>query len=94
MAALSLLCKMQPKSPSLQVVAREIALDIANCSFTPDFSEHIAGVSNSIADVLSRRKELGDQFKLPSMLEECEYSEPGVRTEEWWLTRRADDILG
>ena len=94
MAALSLLCKMQPKSPSLQIIAREIALDIAQCSFAPDFAEHVAGVSNTIADALSRRAEVGSDFVVPAALSSCEFHDAGSRTQEWWVTRRADDILG
>ena len=93
MSALSLLCKMQPKSHSLQVVAREIALDIAMGSYAPDFSEHIAGVSNSIADTLSRRTELGSAYQLPSALQHASFMTLEPRGVEWWLTKRADHIV-
>ena len=93
MAALSLLTKMQPKSQSLQVVARELALDIAMTSFTPDFVEHVAGISNTVADTLSRKTELGHSYRLPVILTNCEFTNSGTRLREWWVTKRADDIL-
>ena len=45
MAALTLLCKMQPHSARLGLLAREVALDIAASSYTPDVAAHIPGIS-------------------------------------------------
>ena len=87
MAALSLLCRMQPKSPSLNLVARELALAISLGSYLPDIVQHIPGVSNTIADALSRRFEVAN-FVLPSQLEYSYEHVPEVRDEAWWLTRR------
>ena len=87
MAALALLCKMQPKSASLNIIAREIAPTTSFVSYMPDFIQHVTGVSNNVADALSSRFEVGD-FVLPSSLEnafECTLQE---RDAQWWLTRR------
>ena len=89
MAALSMLAKMQPKSFSLQVVARELALDLSQCSFSPDFIEHIPGVSNVTADALSRMAEHGSDFQLPTFLSNARCDSPPQRDSNWWLTRRA-----
>ena len=89
LGALSLLCRMQPKSPSLQLVAREIALETSQCSYAPDLVEHIPGVTNVIADLLSRRHELGSRFQLPASLEHAEYIAPPHRDVSWWRTKRA-----
>ena len=62
LAALSLLAKMQPKSPSPALVAREIAIIIARGSFPPNFAQHIPGVSNTLADSQSRRYETATIF--------------------------------
>ena len=56
-AALTLLCKMQPHSERLGLIAREIALDVANSAFSPDDVSHIPGISNKGPDILSRMYE-------------------------------------
>ena len=53
-AALTLLCKMQPHSARLGLIAREIALDISASCYTPDVAEHVPGISNKAGDALSR----------------------------------------
>ena len=58
MSALALLIKMRPKTgadgtPKLAIVARELALRLADLSFPPD-AEHTPGVSHVFADMLSR----------------------------------------
>ena len=88
-AALTMLAKMQPKSFSLQVVARELALDLSQCSYSPDFIEHIPGVSNGIADSLSHMAEQGSDFQLPTFLSNARCDIPPVRDEKWWRARRA-----
>ena len=90
MAALSMLAKMQPKSFSLQVVARELALDLSQISYSPDFVEHIPGVTNGIADALSRMAERGSDFQLPAFLSNARYDIAPERDKMWWRTRRAD----
>ena len=78
MAALSLLCRMQPKSSSLNLVAREFDLAISLGSYLPDFVQHIPGVSNTLADILSRKFEFTD-FTQPSSLEPATLSRFGKR---------------
>ena len=39
----------------MNTIAQEYALDIAEGAYTPDKVEHIAGVTNMVADQLSRR---------------------------------------
>ena len=46
--------KAPTKSRSLGIVAREVALDVAEAVYSPDISEHIPGVTNKMADALSR----------------------------------------
>ena len=54
-AALTLVCKMQPHSEQLGRIAREMALDIGESTYSPDDVAHIAGISNVGADILSRQ---------------------------------------
>ena len=85
-AALTMVAKMQPKSASLGVVARELALDIAASSYAPDFVQHVHGVSNTIADILSRKTDPEKSFKLPVLLRYAQEIEAPARPQNWWLT--------
>ena len=88
-AALTMLSRMQPKSASLQIVARELALDLSQCSYAPDFIEHVPGVANSVADALSRMAEVDSKFQLPVMLTNARFDHPPARKAGWWRTKRA-----
>jgi len=89
MAALHTVAKMQPKSKSLGVVARELALDLACASYSVDFVQHLAGVTNVTADILSRKFQPGKTFEVPFMLERALEVEPPVRDASWWRTKPA-----
>ena len=77
-AALTLVTKMQPHSPRLGLLAREMALDISASSYTPDTASHIPGVSNKAADALSRRAAPRPP-PLPSYLNESMRTQPKTR---------------
>ena len=81
---------MQPKSSALSIVAREIALVIASGAYPPDFAEHIPGITNKVADELSRFTELGSSFVLLDCLNDAKYIKPHIRDDSWWKTKRAD----
>ena len=51
--ALTLVVKMRPPTPTIAIVARELALRLVELSFPPD-AEHTPGVAHVIADRLSR----------------------------------------
>ena len=85
-AALVMVSKMQPRSKSLGVVARELALDIASATYSPDFVQHIQGVSNSVADSLSRKFQADKTYTLPSILRYSKEIEMTARPRSWWLT--------
>ena len=82
-----MIAKMQPKSKSLSVVARELALDLADATYALDFAQHVAGVTNGIADILSRRLQPGKTFALPHFLHLAKEVLPPARNCEWWRTR-------
>jgi hypothetical protein len=68
---LSLLVRLRPPtdSPGLGLIARELALDIAESVYAPDVSEHLPGIANMVADALSRKFEVGPgNWKLPQFL--------------------------
>ena len=52
----------------LGIIAREMELDIASATYTPDIVEHLPGVSNKAADLLSRRSQPGKVLSLPLYL--------------------------
>ena len=88
LSALQMAAKMQPKSKALGVVARELALDLSCASYSLDFAQHVAGVTNGIADALSRRLQPGKSFSLPHLLKDARLDITPVRNQRWWRTRR------
>ena len=84
MSALSMVCKMQPHSESLGVIARELTLDIADSVYEPQLVSHTPGVANIAADMLSRKFEPGHHFSLPHCLAAATETLPAERTTEWW----------
>ena len=91
MSALSMVCKMQPHSASLGVVARELALDIADSIYQPTLASHVPGVANVTADTLSRKYEPRRTFVLPSILAHCTEAHPKTRDSSWWCTIQTHD---
>jgi hypothetical protein len=59
MSALFMLANMTSKGYGPRIVARELALSIAQLCHRPDILEHIPGLANKVADMLSRRHEPG-----------------------------------
>ena len=66
--ALTLLCKLKGSSASLNIIARELALDFGDCSYRPTVVTHAPGISLVTADTLSRRFQPSKEFKLPIIL--------------------------
>ena len=86
-AALTVVCKMQTSSPSLGVIAREMALDVADAVYEPTLATHIPGVANITADALSRRYVKGaPAFEIPPALAHSTEVTPEDRDERWWRT--------
>ena len=85
-AALTMLCKMQPHSEDLGLIARELAHDIGLANYTPDVASHVAGVANVAADKLSRLLEPGKNHKPPEYLADTLRHECADRQAAWWKT--------
>ena len=96
MAALSMITRMQPHSYSLGVVARELALDIADAVYEPQLASHVPGVANIAADCLSRKFQPDKKFVLPEVLADSTEVHPAERNDAWWrmLTPRASHKPG
>ncbi len=75
--------KMQPKSSSLAVVAREVAMDIASSLYQPDITQHVPGLGNMAADYLSRPKKM-ESLPVPQFLSDAQMVVPPTRGVEWW----------
>ena len=91
-AMLTLLLKMRPKADkvNLGLIARELALDVAEGVFEPVVGVHLPGVANVLADVLSRR--LDPRYKaswmLPKALVGVPHMEVPRRRHEYYRTLR------
>ena len=58
------------------IVAREMALDVAEALYRPDVVEHVPGIANKVCDMLSRKHQPKATFSLPIALSGA--SETGV----------------
>ena len=50
------------------IIAREIALDVAEALYRPDVVEHVPGIANKVCDMLSRKFQPKAQYFLPTPL--------------------------
>ena len=84
MGALATVCKMQPSSPTLGIIARELALDLADAIYDPQLVSHVPGVANLAADALSRFHQPGKRFVLPPILKDALEITVPPRPLSWW----------
>ena len=84
-AALSSLVKLSSESPSLYVIASEIARDCALQNRRVDIATHIPGVANNVADALSRLW-APDPKAFPSILFEVPRTLAPERSASFWRT--------
>ena len=83
------MAKLSSPSPSLNLVMAELALDASElpCGLTPvDVLVHIPGVSNTVADPLSRAYS-PSPLAFPSELARSVPETPPVRDVAYWRTR-------
>ena len=67
-SALVMTLKMKTSGFGTCIIARELALDIAQSEYKPDVAEHIPGVDNVLSDALSRKYMPGAAYTLPARL--------------------------
>ena len=82
--ALSLLCKLKGGSASLNIIARELALDFGDCSYRPTIVTHAPGISLKTVDTLSRRFQPKVNFKLPHHLQDVPEAHPPEREDKFF----------
>ena len=68
LTALSMVLKMKGKGYGVNLVARELAITLSDCSFRPQIATHIAGLTNKVADTLSRKHQPGKPYVFPTVL--------------------------
>ena len=89
-SALVLCLRLKTTGTGTSIIAREVAVDIADSLYAPHIAEHVPGLENVIADELSRRlvPDKTPPFALPDCLRtvpEMTLSERGL---EYYVTRR------
>ena len=86
-AMLTLLLKMRPPSASLGlgVIAREMALDVANSCYAPNVLTHVPGIVNVGPDTLSRRYDPSKvEWSLPDWLKHVPETRVPTRDEGYY----------
>ena len=74
------------RGEGMNLIAREYALDIRECSYEPDVIDDIPSITNIIADLLSRRTDpvyLKNE-SLPQFLSNAKHIAPQTRPPSWW----------
>ena len=85
-SALILMMKLKTTGEGTSLIAREAALDIADAIYQPTVLEHIPGVTNTIADWLSREDVSSSASPLPSALRQARRRLYPDRNAAWWRT--------
>lgn len=75
-------------STGVSRIAREMALEFADAEFAPDFSNHLPGISNGVADSLSRQWEPKKAYTLPATLLHAQRREPEARNTAYFRSLR------
>ena len=83
-AALGAAVKLRSSAPSVNAVARELALDLAEGLYELNIVEHIPGIHNELADKLSRYFQPGGSQEAPGPLRGVMRSWPAARVPSWW----------
>ena len=70
----------------MNLLAREYALDMGECSYGPDVIEHIPSIINIVADSLSKRTDPAylKKWSLPHFLSNAKHIAPQTRPPSWW----------
>ena len=82
-AALGAALRLKSPSADINTVVREMALDLAEGKYHIEILEHMPGICNTVADVLSRWFQPGVQRVVPSVLVGVGRDFPAQRRAEW-----------
>jgi hypothetical protein len=84
----SVLEKLRSSNPSLNLLAAEVALDLAFLSYSPLVIHHIPGRSNLLPDALSRLHQPGAATVIPLALKAAVRVHPPKRDGLFWRVKR------
>ncbi len=84
-----MVAKMQPHSVQLGLLARELALDIADGAFAPEIVAHLPGIANATADSLSRLLDPLKKAVVPQYLSGIAPTSCPPRCASWYKSRPA-----
>ena len=85
-AMLTLLLHFKGSGAALNLIAREVALEIAAASYRPVIAEHIPGASNVLSDALSRAQMPGKVYPLPAVSAGVPRALVPARPRTWYRT--------
>ena len=85
-SALTMVVKTQARGEGTALIARELALDVAESLYEPAVCTHIPGVANVLADYLSRRRVKALE-SVPGPLRAARQRRLPPRDAAWWRTR-------
>ena len=83
-SALTLVLYCRTKGQATSIIAREIALDIAESIYRPDLATHIPGTMNVAADQLSRITQPGHATHVPTILQAARRDAPPLRDASYY----------
>ena len=92
--ALTVFSALKGRSVPMNAVAREYALELAEGSFEPTLVQHIPGITNVVADLLSRKTDPkhASSWKLPQFLVNATETKIPQRGFDWWRARLAPGV--
>ena len=91
--ALIMTATLKGKKGPVALLARELALDIADGVYTPNVVAHVPGVANDSADALSRKYQPSKHFVLPRLLANAKEVTAPRRDNHWWRCSAAQEQM-
>jgi hypothetical protein len=83
LSACQVMLKLVAKSPSMNQIACELALEFSESAHPPTIAEHVPGLSNTLADALSRLR-APSPAKVPTALANVARITVPPRSRKWW----------
>ena len=80
------------QSSSVAKLSRELALEMEDGAFAPDFVQHLPGVARTVADLLSRSFQPGKAFEVPYILKHLPETVVPDRTQAFYIARNARGV--
>ena len=81
--------KMRRRCMDCAMLLVEKNIGSSSASYALDFAQHVAGITNGIADSLSRKNQPGKSYELHHLLKDAREDAPQVRDSSWWKSKSA-----